>query len=286
MRLVAGIALLIATVARPATAGYLIATPDSLMQNSADYLVVTHDSFTNAVYPLCELRDSLGLEVKMAQLSLIYSTFDSGPRTDRIRAFLQQAYDHWSPRPQYVLLVGDACRDSTQGDFLPSKLLPKFSYPYAGGLTEHCSDNWYATLEGQDSVPDIIIGRLPVQSAAKAESLVAKIVRYENTPDTEQWVRTSMILASDDFLYMATHADSAFFQPVAESVYTVYESQGASAYLRHKTVTGFNQGAHLVVQFTHGSQPPAWVGSKTFFSYVDADSLANLGALPVVLGRG
>ncbi|MBM3314835.1 hypothetical protein FJY71_03200, partial [candidate division WOR-3 bacterium] len=49
-----------------AAAQYLITTPESLMSNGADYLVITHDTFTDAVYPLCELRDSLGLSVKMA----------------------------------------------------------------------------------------------------------------------------------------------------------------------------------------------------------------------------
>ncbi|MBN2465429.1 hypothetical protein JXD38_07375 [candidate division WOR-3 bacterium] len=46
------------------------------------------------------------VEVKMAEVSLIYSAFPTGARTDRIRAFMQQVYDHWSTRPEFVLLVG------------------------------------------------------------------------------------------------------------------------------------------------------------------------------------
>jgi hypothetical protein len=288
MRTVFGAALALALLALPQSAGaaYLIGTSDSLMANSADYLVITHDSLTDALYPLCRLRESLGLEVKMAELGLIYLTFDSGPRPERIKAFLQQAFDHWSVRPEFVLLAGDACRDSARGDLLPSKVFPKFSYPYAGGLTDHCSDNWYGTLAGADSVPDVMIGRLPVQTLAQAEAGVAKIVRYETAPDTGLWSRTSLLLASSDFQFMATNADTLFLRPAGESVYTIYENQGSSAFLRHKTILGFNLGAHLVVQFTHGAQPPAWTGSRTLFSYLDADSLTNAAALPVVLGRG
>ena len=278
------LAVMLATAAAPA--GYLISSPDSLMSNSADYLVITHDSFTAAMYPLCALRDSLGLNVKMAQLSLIYSTFNSGPRTDRIKAFLQQVYDHWNTRPEFLLLVGDACMDSTQGDMLPVKRFSKFSYPYASGLTTHGADNWYVTLAGRDSIPDMIVGRLPVQTAVRAESLVAKIVGYETAPDTGAWIRTVMLLASNDMVSMADYVDSAFLAPAGDSVYTVLESQGTSAFLRQKTRAGFNAGASLLCQFTHGTQPPAWVGSKTLFSYQDVDSLTNLDALPVTLGRG
>jgi hypothetical protein len=267
-------------------AGYLITTPESLMTNSADYLIVTHPDFTNALYPLCALRESLGLEVRMAEVSLIYSTFPTGARTDRIRAFLQQVYDHWDTRPEFVLLVGDACRDSTHDDFLPVKLFPKFSYPYAGGLTEHGADNWYATLSGTDSVPDIIIGRLPVNTAAGAESLVAKIARYETSPDTGLWTGTTMFVSSNDRAPDAVELESLYLEPNGDSCYTVVESEGSSAYLRHKTIAGFNQGTSLVCHCAHGSQPPSWVGSKTLFSSVDTDSLDNTDALPVVLDRG
>jgi len=269
-------------------ADYLITDPDSLLSNGADYLVIAHDSFADAAYPLCRLRDSLGLEVRMAEVGLIYSTFDSGPRPDRIKSFLKQAFDHWQPRPSYVLLVGDACRDSTRGDFVPSKLFPKFSYFYYGGITSHACDNWYSQLEGDDSIPDVVIGRLPVNSAAKAESVVAKIVHYETTPDTGTWTRTVIKSTSSDFARYATDLETTFFRPAGESVYAVLESDGSSAYLREKSRNGINQGAVLTSATTHGMQPPSWVGSflKVMFSYQDVDSLVNYDRLTIALGCG
>jgi hypothetical protein len=153
-------------------------------------------------------------------------------------------------------------------------------------LTQHGADNWYATLSGADSIPDIIIGRLPVNTAASAESVVAKIVRYETSPDTGLWTQTTMLVSSNDRVPDAAELESLYFEPNGDSCYTVVESQGSSGFLRHKTVTGFNQGASLVCHCAHGYQPPAWAGSKTLFSYVDVDSLYNADALPVVLDRG
>jgi len=278
--------LLLLALVGPLAAGYLITTSESLMTNGADYLVVTHPDFTSALYPLCALRESLGHEVKMAEVSLIYSAFPTGARTDRIRAFMERAYAYWNPRPEFVLFVGDACRDSTHDDFVPVRLFPKFSYPYAGGLTQHGADNWYATLSGADSIPDIIIGRLPVNTAAGAEALVAKTIAYETSTDTGLWVSTTMLVSSNDRAPDAVELESLYFRPNGDSCYAVVESQGSSAFLRHKTVTGFNQGASLVCHSAHGYQPPAWAGSKTLFSYVDVDSLTNTDALPVVLDRG
>jgi hypothetical protein len=269
-----------------AAADYLITTSDSLLNNGADYLLITHNSFTSALYPLCRLRDSLGLDVRMAELNLIYSVFDSGPRADRIKSFLRRVYYNWTPRPAYVLLVGDACRDTTHGDYLPSKLFNKFSYYYYGGLTQHAMDNWYAQLEGHDSIPDIIVGRLPVGTLAKAESVVSKIIRYEVTPDTGNWTQTILLAATDDFASLAHDIDTTFFRPSGDSVYSVYESQGSSSFLRRKVRTGFNAGAVLTNSITHGTQPPAWLGVKTLFSYQDVDSLANLDRLTISLGCG
>jgi hypothetical protein len=265
---------------------YLITTSDSLLNNSADYLIITHNNFTSALYPLCQLRESLGFEVKMAEVSLIYSTFNSGPRTDRIKAFLQRVYDYWATRPSYVLLVGDACKDTTLGDYVPVKRFPKFSYYYYGGLQEHSPDNWYVQLDGPDYIPDLIIGRLPVNTFGSAESLVSKIIHYETSPDTGLWLSTTMLLASTDRLDHAEQIDSLYLQPAGDSVYKVYENQGNSAYLRAKTRDGFNQGASLLCQITHGGLPPAWGGSRTIFSYQDVDSLRNIDRLPIVLGRG
>jgi len=270
-----------------ARADYLITTPDSLLNNAADYLVISHSDFTSALYPLCRLRESLGLEVKMAELSLVYSVFDSGARTDRIKAFLRQVYYNWSRRPDYVLLVGDACQDSTSGrDFLPCRIFPKFSYPYASGCTTHSIDNWYVQLEGIDSIPDLIIGRLPVGTPARAESLVAKTVLYENQPDTGAWVGTVNLLSSNDRQHYADELDSLYFQPAGDSVYRVYEWEGNSAFLRKKTRDGINAGASLLFPVNHGGMPPAWSGSKLLFSYQDVDSLVNRDRLTIVLGQG
>lgn len=278
--------LMLLVLAGFAPAGYLITEPDSLLNNGCDYLVVTHDTFTDATYPLCELRDSLGLEVRMAELSLVYSVFDSGPRDQRIRSLMERVYHYWQPRPEFVLLVGDASRDTTQGDFLPVRRFPKFSYPYARGLTEHGADCWYTTLEGDDSLPDLVVGRLPVSRPAQAESVVTKIVRYETTPDTGAWNRTVLVISSTDRKPYSDAIIARFVEPAGDSVWKVYESMAGSDSLRSRSRNGFNAGAAILLQCTHGGTPPSWYGARTLFDYTDIPLLDNLDRLPFVIGRG
>jgi hypothetical protein len=273
-------------MAGPLFGQYLITTPDSLLANTADYLVITHPDFTAKLGPLCRLRDSLGLEVKMVQTDLIYSVFPDTSQAMSIRLCLQRIYNYWSRRPTYVLLVGDAQRGGGANNFIPCKLFPKFSYDYAGGITQHSTDNWFVTLEGNDSIPDLIIGRLPVNSAARAESLVAKIVRYETQDPPGLWHQTVLLNSSTDRQVYADGYLANYFLPAGDSVIKIYESQGNTPSLRTRHIQAFNQGVVMVFACCHGTQPPAWYGPNyTLFSYLDIPSLTNV-VYPVSFQRG
>jgi hypothetical protein len=89
---------------------YLITDQDSLLNNSADYLIITHQDFTEKLNPLCKLRDSLGLTVKMVESDLIYSTFPDNTEPLMIKKFTQQVYDQWDKRPQFIGRFNIPCK--------------------------------------------------------------------------------------------------------------------------------------------------------------------------------
>jgi hypothetical protein len=61
---------------------------------------------------------------------------------------------------------------------------------------EAASDSWFARPEGA-AAPAVAVGRLPVRSAAQLETLVTKLVSYENAPGDEAW-STRLLLVADD----------------------------------------------------------------------------------------
>ncbi|MFM9709540.1 C25 family cysteine peptidase, partial [Streptomyces galilaeus] len=89
-----------------------------------------------------------------------------------IKDFLAYAYHSWSsPSVRYVLLLGDASYDPKNylgtgtKDWLPG-------YPVVTSYIQTVSDPAYASVNGNDILPDLAIGRLPAASVTEAQILV------------------------------------------------------------------------------------------------------------------
>lgn len=127
--------------------------------NGCDYLIITHKNFYNQSRELAEWKHSTGLLPKIVNVSDIGTTYQ------QIRQYLINAYASWTPRPSYVVLIGDA-------EFIPT------TYVHSGVAT----DLWYAAVNGSDYYPDLFIGRIPADTAVQAEVMIQKILTYEQTP--------------------------------------------------------------------------------------------------------
>ena len=107
----------------------------------------------------------------------VYDQFDYGIFSPfAIQKFLRHTYTHWrSPKPTYVLLVGDAhydykraivklYREALNRDYnLYPIYVPTF-HGWAPASGETAMDHRFVTVSGDDPLPDMFIGRLPVQS--------------------------------------------------------------------------------------------------------------------------
>ncbi len=171
----------------------------------ADYLIIAHASFMNAIQPLAALHTSRGLQVKTLDVAWLYDEFNWGiPEPDGIRNFLDYAYHQWSaPAPSFVLLVGDttfnpkgynpAVYGAVETVFVPSFILNED--PYTG---EVASDNHLVTVDGSDILADIFVGRLVAQSVADVQAMVAKNLSYAQAAPYAPW-RQRLIFAADNF---------------------------------------------------------------------------------------
>ncbi len=136
--------------------------PNTYGRNSGcEYLIITHPSFYTQAKDLAEWKHKKGLMTKLVNVT------DIGSTASVLRQYIQNAYDNWNPRPSYLLLVGDA-------EFIPT------NYIYSAA-----SDLWYATVNGTDYYPDLYYGRISVDTSNQAETIVQKILTYEQTPPTQ-----------------------------------------------------------------------------------------------------
>jgi hypothetical protein len=148
--------------------------------NAADYIIIAHKNFLEEAQRLADYRrDRDGFRTAVVDVEDIYDEFNFGIiAPEAIKSFLRYAFEFWEkPAPTYLVLLGDASWD-------PKKLSAgavKTNYVPSYGIL--VADNWYALLDGPDDVlPDLFVGRIPVETAEQAAIVIDKIMAYERLP--------------------------------------------------------------------------------------------------------
>lgn len=139
-----------------------------------NYIILTHPNFAQAANKLAAWKKKSGYKVLVEQVP-------SGVTAAQIQGGLQNAYNTWGLAPEFVLLLGDA-------EFIPTHYGIWHTYnstPYKGqkNTQGHSgTDLYYATVQGNDLLPDLYLGRLSVDTAAQAMDRVDDIINYEKNP--------------------------------------------------------------------------------------------------------
>ena len=191
----------------------LVPTPPTPLRNpsnQADYVVITHPTFADGIQSLVEFRRSQGLTTMVVDIDDIYDEFSDGVFNPlAIQKFLRYAYTSWQqPAPTYVLLVGDAHYDYKNAivklyreDRKTYNLYPIFVPTYHGWAPEcgeTAMDHRFVNVSGEDPLPDMLIGRLSVQTPEDLATMVEKIINYEKNLRTGLWQGTLIQVADDN----------------------------------------------------------------------------------------
>ncbi len=153
--------------------GIFLLVSDIFAQTGAKYLVITHDNFVNAIKPLVDWKTKKGMKAVAIPLSQIGNT------PAQIKSFIQNAYNTWNPRPEYILLVGSP------------DLLPAYNNYY---------DDYYADMTGNYQI-ELCIGRFHCQTLAQCSLMVAKSIGYEKSigmEDSLWFVKGTTIVREDN----------------------------------------------------------------------------------------
>jgi hypothetical protein len=245
-----------------------------------DFVIISHRDFLGSLDPLRKLRESQGLTVALIDVQDVYDEFSFGVKSPKaIKDFLTHAKAKWQKPPRYVLLVGDASYDPRNYlglgnfDLVPTKMVDTAYF-------ETASDDWFVDFNN-DGLPEMAMGRLPVQTAEEAAIIVSKIVGYERSGTKREVLLVSdMKERSDDFDFEKASEEVRGLLPTSLTVRKIYRSQFSSdAQARQELINGINQGPLLVNFIGHGSIG-IWNGVLTS---EDAEYLINRG-LPFFVG--
>lgn len=245
--------------------------------NQADLLVIGHRDFLESVNPLVALRQSQGLAVAVADVEDVFDEFSFGNKTPQaIKDFLSYASTSWQKAPRFVLLVGDATNDPRNFlghgdfDFVPTKMI-------ATQYNQTASDGWFADFAG-DGLTQMAVGRLPVRTAHEADTMVAKIVGFEQSSGAGGVLLVSDI--TDGYDFESTSSELRSLVPSGMRVEEIRRSQTEASAARSQLIESLNRGDKIVNYSGHGSVE-MWRGG--ILTPADARSLTNNQPLPLFL---
>ncbi|MBC8192769.1 MAG: hypothetical protein ISR87_10450 [Candidatus Marinimicrobia bacterium] len=157
-----------------------ILPPTGQFPRKGHYLIITPPLYEPYLQLLTVWKQRAGFEVTVVTTSV------TGTSRTAIKNYIQTAWETWESRPDYLLLIGD----SDQG-------MPGFYIQNTWG-DNLIGDHPYTLLEGDDTFPELMVGRLSIDTISELITFTSKIVRYESTPPNDQpaWFERALMIST------------------------------------------------------------------------------------------
>jgi len=167
-------------------------------QEGAEYLIITNATFREEALKLANWKVTKGVPTKI-------EIIEEGATTEDVKEIIFDAYNEWYPAPTYVLLLGDVEVIPANYDLQHRGQEPRgilgLGYDVfwgAGPVYDKgyiASDLGYFNIDGYDYIPDMIYGRISVDTVEQARIIVNKILNYTQTPPFEPSFYTNILNA-------------------------------------------------------------------------------------------
>ncbi|MBK9249284.1 MAG: T9SS type A sorting domain-containing protein [Ignavibacteria bacterium] len=218
-----------------------------------DAIIITHPKFLEQANRLAKHRATQGWKVNVVSVTDIYKEFYDGEKSPfALRKFLQFANQNWpKPAPAYLTLMGDASWDPRKNQYGATNedYVPSYGYP--------TSDFWYTLLDGNDFLPEMVVGRLPVNTEEEAIAVVDKLIEYDTLPSAP-WKKKFMFLSGSSAFEGAFHdVEDFILQPpiCGDTIHISGDSKSAVDYTKTTKIrTAINDGV-LWLSFNGHSSP-------------------------------
>ncbi|MGM0612910.1 MAG: C25 family cysteine peptidase [Bacteroidota bacterium] len=238
------------------------------LEEKGEMLVFAHQDFVQDIKPFVEWKNTIGIPTQLIRID----TVGSGSAQD-IKNYISNYYQNHNLT--FVLLVGDA-------DYVPTH-----------NLSAGHSDNAYGYLEGNDSYPEVLIGRFSAEDSQHVNTMVDRNIAYETgLQNSSGWLNTSLGLSSDQGPGDNNEMDYDHIRNLQTDLqsYTYIDlqemfdgSQGGDDDPGDPTASmvaqAVNDGLGNILYTGHGSTT-SWVSSG--FSNSDIDQLTNNEMWPFI----
>lgn len=229
----------------------------SKMADSYKLLIISPPDFKEALQPLVEHKNSIGMPALLKTTDEIYASYNGRDNAEKIKYAIKDAIEEYGIK--YVLLVGglkskiyakpkDNVNTGIKGWYVPVRysnwrywegddpgvitdLYYADIYKYQDGKVVF--DDWDSNGNGifaeftntsQDSLdlyPDVYIGRLACRNLKEVEDMVNKIISYESG-DKSKWFYRMVGITGDGFLDQKDLNITWNVNEVPDGSYTLY----------------------------------------------------------------
>jgi len=171
--------------------------------NTTDYLIISHPDFISESIRLAAHKKQIGFKNPcIVSIDKIYQLFSGGNKDPvAIRNFIVYVKRNWTNGSElfYALLMGNGHYDPKNYKHSATDFIPIFQE----GTLLH--EDFFTYTELQDSsssrtVPQLVIGRFPCNTASQAAAMVTKVIEMEDpsTADFGAWRNRALFVADDD----------------------------------------------------------------------------------------
>lgn len=237
------------------------------VEEQGKMIIIANTAYMDAMQDFVNWKNTIGIPTEMFDIA------DIGNNQTSIKNFVSNYYTTNNDLV-YLLLVGDAQH------ITPATI---------GG---NHSDNIYSYLTGNDSYPEIFVGRFSAESLAHVQTQVQRTIAYEQNPQTGDWLNTAIGIASSEgpgYQNLYDYQDVRIIRDTLlnyhyTNVSELYEgSQGGLDAAGDPTssmlTSELNAGAGIINYVGHGSET-SWV--TTGFSNTNINALTNIDKLPFI----
>lgn len=226
------------------------------------YLFIVADALAEAIAPLVSEKEVQGVKTEVVLLSTLLE--GEGALTDRIKEAIRLRYE--KDAIEYVLLVGE----------------PEDIPLYLWGGKQ--SDVWYGCLAGEDSLPEVAVGRMMGKTPEELTVHVEKTLAHHATVAQENDWRHRVLLVAHEQQYPKKYTEcldsvvSAEYRTDKVEFNKLYGGENAT---NEQVVEQINRGVGIVNYRGHGTEE-RWHEWNHHDFRVDESPLTNADKLPVI----
>ena len=232
-----------------------------------DILIIAPEDFMAAMQPYVDWKTRNGYNTEIVSLASV------GNNANAVKNYISTYYNEHNLA--FVIIVGD---------------ISQFPTPTVSG---NKSDNNFTELVGNDSYPDIILGKISAENVSQVETQVQRFVEYEQNPSATEHFPVFMGIASNQGPGDNNEYDYQHIRNIGNKLqnytytsgYEFFEgSQGGLDASGDPTAsmvsTAVNSGVGIISYCGHGDVQ-MWVSSG--FNNGNVNYLTNVGKLPFIL---